>query len=335
MAVRGYIAHTPPGFEHVVASTHADGAPAAVWTEGHGAAVVRHLHWDTSSPLKAVLSLRRMMNTVRPDVVHAHSSFPGVYARVVPVGGARLVYTPHCFAFERRDVGRPIRSLYRWIERSLRRRCDLLAAAGPGEALTAAGLGYDPGLLRMIPNVPSVRRSEEEKPRTASASTTITVGMLGRWAPQKDPRAFVDLVSALRRELPGVNVRAKWIGGGDGGVESPNGIEITGWKSPEDVARELAGLDVYLHTAAWEAAVAIAVLDAFECGIPILVRPIAAMPALPPQVRTDSGLQPLIEATRAGRFALWAEENLEQWDRYLGDSFTPAAQRAALHAVWG
>jgi len=335
VAVRGYIANTPPGFEHVVASTHVDGAPAPVWLEGQAPATVRHLHWDTSTPVRAVLSLRRLIAAVRPDRVHAHSSFPGVYARVVRTTAARLVYTPHCFAFERRDIGWPARMLYRWIERSLRARTDVLAAGGPGEALVAAKLGYDAACVRVIPNVPSVRRSSVHAPRTEEVSRTLTVGMLGRWAPQKDPRAFIDLVERLRRELPGVNVRAKWIGGGDGADEAPNGIEITGWQSPEGVAAELAGLDVYLHTAAWEAAVAIAVLDAFECGIPILARPITAMPDLPPRIQTDTGMQRLIEEVRAGGFARWADDNRERWTRYLDGRFTPAAQLEALQQTWG
>ncbi len=335
MAVRGYIANTPPGFEHVVASAHSDDEPAPVWLEGRAPAAVRHLDWDTSTPVRAVLSLRRLLAAVQPDVVHAHSSFPGVYARVLRGGGARLVYTPHCFAFERRDIGRPVRLLYRGIERSLRGRTDLLAAGGPGEALAAAALGYAPDRVRTIPNVPSVRRASGGASRSGSLPHTVTVGMLGRWAPQKDPRAFVDLVERLRRELPGVNVRAKWIGGGDGVSQVPGDIEITGWKSPEGVAAELADLDVYLHTAAWEAAVAIAVLDAFECGIPILARPISAMPGLPPSLRTDAGMPDLIEAVRAGRSADWAADNRERWTGYLGGGFTPDAQRAALQRVWG
>lgn len=334
MAVRGYIAHTPPGFAHVVASPHVAGVPAPVWSEGQVPGDVRHLHWDTSTPARAVASLRLLLRAVQPDVVHAHSSFPGVYARLVRVRGARLVYTPHCFAFERRDIGWPARTLYRGIERALRRRTDLLAAGGPGEALVAEALGYTPDRVRVIPNVPSVRR-RPPGPRHPEPLTTLRVGMLGRWAPQKDPLAFLEAVARLRSELPGVTVRATWIGGGDGATNAPGDIGVTGWQTPEGVASELAGLDVYLHTAAWEAAVAIAVLDAFECGVPILARPIRAMPGLPPTVRTDAGMQPLVDAVRSGRFSQWAADNRAQWARYLDGAFTPAAQSSALQRTWG
>lgn len=335
VAVRSYIENTPAGFAHTVASPHRDGSPAAVWRQGDETVEVGHAHWDVSTPLRALSSLRRVLRLVRPDVVHAHSSFPGVYARVIGAGGARLVYTPHCFAFERRDIGSTARMTYRAIETSLRHRATVLAAGGPGEALAAAGLGYPPDRLRVIPNVPSVRRRASARPRREGDANTLTVGMVGRWAPQKDPDAFVTAVRRLRKDLPGVTVRAKWIGGGDGSGEAPDDIEVTGWQTPEGVAAELAELDVYLHTAAWEAAVAIAILDAFECGIPILARPIPAMPGLTPLIRTDTGMPGLVAALRAGRLIDWAEDNRARWDRYLDGRFTPASQRDALGQVWG
>lgn len=335
VAVRGYIANTPPGFSHVVASPHVGGTPAPVWREGDGKAEIHHVAWEVSTPLRAVRSLRGILRQVDPDVVHAHSSFPGAYARLLGAGDARLVYTPHCFAFERRDIGAAPRAVYRAIERALRGRADVLASGGPGEAVAARGLGYPEDRLRVIPNVPSVHRPASTRRPAVRPTRTLTVGMLGRWAPQKDPAAFISLVRRLRSELPGVTVRAKWIGGGDGAEGAPDDIDVTGWQTPDGVATELASLDVYLHTAAWEAAVAIAILDAWECGIPILARPIPAMPGLPPMVGVDDGLSGLVEAVRSGRLQDWADDNRARWGGYLDGRFTPQAQRIALGRVWG
>lgn len=335
VAVRGYIDNSPAGFSHVVASPPVDGAPASVWNQGRADRLVRHLPWDTGSPLRAVASLRRVLAQVRPDVVHAHSSFPGVYARVVRTGGARLVYTPHCFAFERRDIGRATRVAYRGVERVLRDRAALLAAAGPGEAVAAERLGYARERVGVIPNVPSVHRRPPAATAPDRSPRTLTVGMLGRWAPQKDPAAFIAVVRHLNDALPGVKVRAKWIGGGEGAIDAPADIEVTGWRTPEGVAAELAELDVYLHTAAWEAAVAIAVLDAVECGLPILARPIPAMPGLHLLLRTDTGMERLVDAVRAERLDPWGADNRQRWARYLGGRFTPEAQREALQHAWG
>lgn len=333
VAVRSYIANSPPGFRHIVASPHGEDGPAAVWARETMEPDADHVDWDVSHPLAAIAGVRRLVSRLAPDVVHAHSSFPGVYARAALLHGPRLVYTPHCFAFERRDVGWVARSTYRAVERALRGRADLLAAAGPGEAVAAAGLGYPSWRVGVIPNVPSVRRpaSPLTVPR---APATVTVGMLGRWAPQKDPEVFVSAVRRLRAELPGIRVRGKWIGGGDGAEGAPDDVDVTGWQTPEGVAEELAGLDVYLHSAAWEAAVAIAILDAVECGVPVLARPLAAMPGLPSAVQWQPGLTTLIEALRAGAFPAWRDDNRGHWERYLGAGFTVEAQRAALRTVW-
>ncbi|MDI9891158.1 glycosyltransferase family 4 protein [Microbacterium sp. IEGM 1404] len=334
VAVRGYIENSPPGFRHIVASPHGSDGPAAVWAEGARVLDARHVDWDVAHPLVAISGVRALVSRFAPDVVHAHSSFPGVYARAALRDGPRRVYTPHCFAFERRDVGMVARSAYRGIERALRGRADLLAAAGPGEAVAAARLGYPAARIRVIPNVPSVRRVSSVPPAPTDAET-LTVGMLGRWAPQKDPDLFVGAVRRLRADLPGVRVRGRWIGGGEGADAAPEDIEVTGWQAPDSVAAQLGGLDVYLHSAAWEAAVAIAILDAVECGVPVLARPLAAMPGLPSAVQWDVGLRTLVAAVRAGSLARWQDDNRARWAEYLGGTFTVEAQRAALRAVWG
>src|SRR6266699_2406376 len=49
--------------------------------------------------------VRRHLRRLHPDVVHAHSSYAGLYVRAFTTQPSRsLVYTPHGYSFERRDV---------------------------------------------------------------------------------------------------------------------------------------------------------------------------------------------------------------------------------------
>ncbi|MDQ1124420.1 glycosyltransferase [Microbacterium trichothecenolyticum] len=325
VAVRTYVANSPAGVEHVIAAPFADGAPAPVWA-GTAAALVA---WDTSSVPRAVRGLHRLVRAERFDVVHAHSSFPGVYARLLGLGRrTRLVYTPHCFAFLRTDVARPVRGAYRFIEWVLRGRATIVAACGPGEKAEAVGVGVPVDRVLMVPNVASVPVDPADVRRSRAAGAPVNVGMLGRGAPQKDPAFFRARVAELRAALA-VPVQAWWIG--DAADHDP-AVQVTGWLTPAEVAARLRALDLYLHTAAWEG-FPIAILDAHAIGLPVLARAIPALPGLPAELTIAGGTGGFVDAVHAGGLAQWSAENHAAWAAYLGPR-TPDAQRVALAHAW-
>src|SRR6185295_18437782 len=87
-------------------------------------------------------SLRAAVADVRPDVVHLHSSMAGALGRLQPPlpGRPAVVYSPHCFAFERRDILRERRWAYRLAEFVLARRTDAFICVSPHEAQLARNL---------------------------------------------------------------------------------------------------------------------------------------------------------------------------------------------------
>ncbi|WP_394685449.1 glycosyltransferase family 4 protein [uncultured Microbacterium sp.] len=333
VAVRAYVAHSPVGVEHVIASPFRAGAPAPVW-DGLD---VGHIEWDTSTPYRAIRTLRRIVGTESFPVLHAHSSYPGAYARLlVSPRRTHLVYTPHCFAFFRADVSAPVRAGYRFVERLLVERTSVLAACGPGEMTAAERLGFGADRIVMIPNVPSIAEDPAVRLDTdPGRAGTLRVGMLGRWTAQKDPAYFAARVAELAAGLPSIEVDGCWIGSTEDratpGIPGPH-VHQTGWLAPSEVGERLRDLDIYLHSAAWEG-FPIALLDARAAGLPILCRRIAALPDLPPPLSVDGGLPALTAAVRAGRFAEWRDGNRAQWDVYLGDR-SAHAQRRALARAW-
>jgi glycosyltransferase involved in cell wall biosynthesis len=71
------------------------------------------------------LRLREVVAAVRPDVVHLHSFFPGLFGRMLrrPLGAA-VVYQPHSWAFERIPA-RAVGGVVAW-ERFAARRTDVV-----------------------------------------------------------------------------------------------------------------------------------------------------------------------------------------------------------------
>ena len=58
---------------------------------------------QTFSPiqvLKKMLSIRKIIKNIRPDIVYCHSSFAGGLGRIADIGlNCRVVYNPHGWAF--------------------------------------------------------------------------------------------------------------------------------------------------------------------------------------------------------------------------------------------
>lgn len=108
------------------------------------------VHPLPDNPVRAVWSLRRLVRELYPDVVHAHSSFGGALVRLAGLDRPRIVYSPHCFAFERRDISGLQRRVFERIERSLAPRTDLFVAVAPNEVDIAAALGHRE--IAYIPN---------------------------------------------------------------------------------------------------------------------------------------------------------------------------------------
>ncbi|GAA2885144.1 glycosyltransferase [Streptosporangium fragile] len=291
-AVHAYIEATP-GHDHWLLMAR-DAADPLLDQES----LLRGLRVFADGHLARIRDVAAAYREIRPDVVHAHSSYAGFYVRSCPqVPGERIVYTPHCYAFERTDVGRPLRYGFRLAEALLAPRTGVVAAVSPREAELAARIRagqrvvYVPNAVPRIPAEQGVRERSGATPgipaepgstgtpaeRGTPERSKLVAVTVGRICAQKDP-AF--LAAAAR--AGDASTRWVWIGDGDPALRRvlrDAGVVVTGWLPRDEVLAMIRTADVYVHTASWEGA-PVSVLEAAGAGLPVVARDIPALRSL-------------------------------------------------------
>jgi glycosyltransferase involved in cell wall biosynthesis len=283
--------------------------------------------------LAQIRAVRRWVRELQPDVIHAHSTYAGLYVRLfVRAPAATLIYTPHAYPFERRDIPAALRGVYWLIEALLSLRGGCVAAVGPREAKLAQHLPGKQVVVHLPNVVRTVRAAPPASVQDRSAEGELRLAMLGRISPQKGPDFFrraVELSQASALPLKWI-----WIGGGEAADERAlreTGAEVTGWLSRSQALGWLATADVYVHTAAWEG-LPVSVLEAAALGLPIVARRIPALESLGLPLLCDSpealiaALRPLVDERR--------RDALRAYSWLLAERHQPAAQRQALDLAY-
>ncbi|WP_159715479.1 glycosyltransferase [Geminicoccus flavidas] len=236
----------------------------------------RDTHLMQGSLLSFYRSCLEVIKRFEPDLVHFHSSVAGFVGRLLPPVRPALIYSPHCYGFERSDIPQLVRTAIKWFE----------AAAAPRLAVLAAIGDYEAELSRRFPFPPKIvtlRNAVSLPPRTLPPAKgppgAVTVGMLGRANEQKGVDFFLSSIKPLK----GKNFHFKWIGGAHSSWEArliEAGVEVTGWVTRDQALAHLEGLDLYFHTAAWEGT-PVSLLEAAQLRRPIVARAIPHLSGLP------------------------------------------------------
>ncbi|PPF20054.1 glycosyltransferase [Rathayibacter sp. AY1A7] len=272
-AISDYVAATPAFQHRLVYSPREDSpVPESAFASFAGVTALPTGH------VARVRALRTVLAGMPGAVVHAHSSFGGAYARLAVRAGRRrpIVYTPHCYGFERRDLPLPARAAFRVFEGVLAFNTTVFAACSAREARLSRW-PFSRAEVVHVPN--SVPASLPPATRPGGPRPLRLVGA-GRLSTHKDPRFFAEAVEAVR--AAGHSVDATWIGGGEGRHRTAldqAGVHVTGWLSRDEALRRLGDADVYLHSAQWEG-MPMAVLEAHGMGLALVVRDIPAFDRL-------------------------------------------------------
>lgn len=329
-ALHTYLENSPDGVEHHLLAATPDGTRVDAALD-RGFTSVRPL---PTALFAQPLALRAALKQLHPDVVHAHSSVSGAVVRATLRNSrTTIVYSPHCYAFERTDT--PLRWAFRLVERLLLANTGMTSTCSEWESRLAVDvLGAAADRVHYVPNVAGAGFDDGGAvDDTPPLTTVMTVIGIGRLTAQKDPLRFVEAIERLRGA--GVEVRAVWVGGGDAQLAQRlrlAEVEVLEWADQATVRVRLRAAHVYLHCAAWEG-FPLALLEAAAVGTPILAHQIGPFGELDDAARLDRGMGSLIRAWHSGAFPLWRADNRFAWRARLA-AHTGAAQTSALQSLY-
>ena len=233
----------------------------------------------SSNRLKAMKQINQAYRELNPDYVHLHSSFAGFYGRLLSIPSEKIIYTPHGYSFQRKDISIVLRKFFyvsEWILTKISKK-SIIAACGPGEYKAASTMSKDVVLLSNYADVP--------KNIIWKSNNIIdkNICMVGRICPQKGIDFFIETYKILQKDS---NIKYKfvWIGDGDELLKKElikNNIQILGWKKKNTVLEILSKQNVNFYTAAWDG-LPISLLEASIIGLPLVVRETEATEFLSP-----------------------------------------------------
>lgn len=272
--------------------------------------------------------IKAVAEELEVDVIHAHSSWAGAYARVgtlkVPV-----VYEPHCFVFDDPQRNRIKKWIYQKAEIVLGKNTAAVIALTPHEQKLAEDVVSREQIV-WLPNVPSIPRIS--KPISGNNSLLPEIVMVGRLARQKDPLFFASLCRALKEK--GSDARFTWIGDGEPEyrkVLTDVGVEITGWLKDDALIRRLSRAALYFHSASYEG-FPLSILDAAAAGVPVLARDLPSFRGFPVQTAVD------VEDAAQRIFDFFDDPEVQKdflnTNNQLLTMMNPEAQRASLHRAY-
>lgn len=239
------------------------------------------------SDREAYRKIKQIITEFQPDIVHTHAAKAGALGRKaakacnVPI----IVHTFHGHVFHS-YFGKARTLLYKIIERRLARLSTGIIAISPlqkeelsavhgicaADKIKVIPLGFD--LLKFQENLAEKRTKTREKWKLNDED--VAVAIIGRLAPIKNHRLFLDVVQILAEK----GVKARFFIVGDGQekaaieqrakeLESNYGIsiELTSWI--KDIATFNAGMDIICLSSDNEGT-PVSLIEAQASGIPVI-----------------------------------------------------------------
>ncbi|MET9392306.1 glycosyltransferase family 4 protein [Streptomyces sp. NPDC006624] len=254
-----------------------------------------------------VRRLARVVEDVRPDLLHAHSAKAGLAGRLAVRGRVPTVVQPHAWSFE--AVGGTTAALARGWERWGARWAARVVCVSEAERLLGARAGVR-GRWSVVPNGIDVDRFRPAAADTVRAALLPDVGprvplvvCVGRLCRQKGQDVLLTAWESVLRRVPGARLVLVGDGPDHGRLRALAAPSVLFAGDVADVVPWYQAADLVVLPSRWEG-MALAPLEAMACGRPVVVTDVGgARESLPPALVPHCLVPALAPAALAGAVA--------------------------------
>ena len=240
-----------------------------------------------SSDIKVERTLRRIIKQLKPDIVYAHSSKAGAFARIADLGlNNKVIYNPHGWAFNMQQSAKK-KEMSRWVEKISAHFCDKIVCISDAEKESALREKIcKPNKLQVIYNGIDLEEIEKTAPMSRAQlgipEGAFVIGMVGRLSKQKAPDTFVKAAKLIKEKIP--NAFFLMVGDGELRDQIENLISqydlgssflITGWVDNSTAYMKI--MDVGMLLSRWEG-FGLVLPEYMACGVPIVATDVDAIP---------------------------------------------------------
>ncbi len=218
----------------------------------HNINLISVKHFDrTINPfndINAFFEIKKIVKTIKPDLIHLHSSKSGVLGRFA-VNGKKIpiFYTPHGYSFLMMNHSSIKRKIYKLVEFISSKRSCMTISCSYGEHKETLKFNSNAMYVNNGINLDDFK-SDYKLPEThLKKKVEIKVFTIGRICYQKNPQLY----NSIAEHFP--KIKFIWIGDGElKSLLTSKNITITGWLS-RDKAMEIAeSADIFILTSLWE-----------------------------------------------------------------------------------
>lgn len=240
-----------------------------------------------SSDIKVERTLRRIIKQLKPDIVYAHSSKAGAFARIADLGlNNKVIYNPHGWAFNMQQSAKK-KEMCKWVEKISAHFCDKIVCISDAEKESALREKIcKSSKLQVIYNGIDLEEIEKTTPMSRDQlgipKDAFVVGMVGRLSKQKAPDTFVKAAKLIKEKIP----NAFFLMVGDGELRDHvedlinqydlnSSFLITGWVNNPTAYMKIMNVGMLLSR--WEG-FGLVLPEYMACGVPIVATNVDAIP---------------------------------------------------------
>ena len=241
-----------------------------------------------SSDIKVERTLRRIIKQIKPDIVYAHSSKAGAFARIADLGlNNKVIYNPHGWAFNTQPSIKK-RKVYKWAEKFLANLCDKIICISDAEKESALKENICRlNKLEVIYNGVDLEEIEKSIPVTRQKCNipedAFVIGTVARLTELKSPDVFVKAAKIIKKEIP----TAYFLMVGDGELKDEilkeihnsqldSSFLITGWV--ENPTAYIKIMNIGMLLSRWWEGFGLVLPEYMACGVPIVATGVGAIP---------------------------------------------------------